>query len=291
MSKFDQLWDGSALHVPPLLLDAYRKVLTARGWAPTGRGGAVGGETVEEARDHFCSVFPASVCRHVAFVRDPLKRCLPIPEELALAFSTGRLRVLDLVCGAGSASLGLLATVATLRESGALPCLPLSVAVRGADISTTSLQIFEQLVTETEPLLRSVGIEVTCEYSVWDATQPLATRDLVEEFFSSRVDHDALVVVSLISGTAGSETRYANFKTSFEHIKLCTVGKGTLLWAEPGLTNKKGTWLLNKIRSYISSLGVPKAHSVATKYDWYEPFNCATHPCEIGAVLVRRGMD
>jgi hypothetical protein len=287
--KLSALWDGKLLHVPPALLAGYRAVLAARNWVVAEHKGGVGGPTADHAKEHFCTVFQASACRQVALVCDPLELCTPIPSELWRVISTGQLRILDLASGAGPASLGLLSAIAALRISGDRPSFPLNVVIDAADYNTESLSLFDSIASAVEPALHAAGMEFTRNTVRWDATQTMETCRLIDRFLEERSAHDVLVLVSLISGTAGSNETYKEYRSSFEYMKLRILNRGTLLWIEPN-NYSKAEWLLMTIQAFFTRVSVPAEarNLVRAEYNWYEPFSSSTSKVRIAALLVKR---
>jgi hypothetical protein len=211
------------------------------------------------------------------------------------ALRTGRLYILDLASGAGPASLGLLSALAELRLSGRVPSFPLNVVVEAADLNTECLDLFRDMSRRIESLLEGTGIHPTWKDTRWDATHPLSTRDLLSRVLDQCGSSDLLVLVSLVSGTAGNDEEYKKFRSSFEQIKLAIIDRGTLLWTEPGQDNKRGRKLIAKLLDLLEDIGIASSRStrdsIDIQYQWFEPFSAKSRNLRIAALLVRRGAE
>lgn len=272
-----------------MLLRAYRTALLAHNWTTQGGDHPIGGATADDTQEHFCARFQVNACRQVALLTDPEDKLPGVPSELREVFSVGQLCVLDIACGAGAATLGLLCTLASMRAAGQVACLPLNVSVRAADISPSALALFRELTEQVLPELRGVGIELALDTVSWDGAVPTSTRDLLDEFWTHTAQRDALVVIAQISGAAGKKEDYEPLRLSFEQIKMRTVEKGTLLWTEPGKSNS-ASWLMKKVSEFLN-LALTRKEGILRfeiEYRWFDPFQTRFWPCRIALLLVPR---
>ncbi len=139
-----ELWKDNCLHLPSEFWNLYRQELARRNLlneaiAGSTDGGIYGGATQAETEKHFTHRFPNSGGRVEVAILDPKKDLANISVELQATFSGGRIKLLDVPCGAGAGTLALLSTLHVLRQNKALPTLPLDVEIIAADISTHAL--------------------------------------------------------------------------------------------------------------------------------------------------------
>ena len=200
--------------------------------------GIHGGSTKDETEMHFAHRFPNSSSRVEAAILDPKSDLGTIPVELQATFSSGKVKLLDVPCGCGAATISVLTTLHALRRARLQPALPLDVEIFAADISTHALQIFDQLMEELHPIIERSGIRVNWTTRRWDAAKIPQTSKLCDDWLTGIViEAEHVVIISNISGV--KEKGFEKlFEGSIDHIAArisnCT---STLLWVEPGPTS------------------------------------------------------
>lgn len=235
-----------------------------------------GGASSELTYDHFAYRFPASFSRPEYLLLDPLNKFIPLTDEIEKIFSFGSIRILDIPCGAGAGSLGLISTLAYNRDRKTAVPLPLSIHVIAADISPTALELTERMHTKLAPTYSERAITVTLETRVWDASKQFSTSSLCNEFFRNNNDtHEHFVLITDISGV-GSDT-FETFSSSISELisRLAQVDGG-LLWIEPQIKKVKAA--LNKFVDWLYKIGIPKVldftsliKSNTAEYKWRHP--------------------
>ena len=286
------LWANRTLHLPPSLLEAYRRVLNRRGLTDQARSQTpsnkklVGGVSCEETEAHFAHRYGVSACRLVGTLIDPSRALGVASRELLTIFSHGEVALLDAPCGTGAASLGVLCSLAELRRHRSLPTLSLNVKIHAADISDTAREIYMSMVAECQRELAKVGISVDVTPVCWDATSPVKTRDVVEEFRNTARTADQVVIVANFGAVGGSDI-YEHIKSSLEHIKIVFAGRGTVLFVESD--GRKPTKFLERILTRAKQvLPGETPTDFRHSYHWYDAFNATRRDCRIVTLLLPR---
>lgn len=293
------IWSNSAVHLPRALLAAYRLIIEdrqLRSIAEDPGKHVFGGRSADEARRHFAGRFGVSAARQISVFLDPNDAYGPIPDALADSLLWANVKLLDLACGSGAATLGLLTALSECRRASQASDggnLPLNVSVTGADFSLEALDIFRDMFDACAPSLEASGVAATLECVEWDASVALHTRDLLNAFLADSADSDVLVLVANVAHMAGNAEAYKKLRASFEQVEVRAAGIGTLLWLEPG-SSHDGKRLLNRVEEFLKRLTAtapeakfePLRH--AAEYEWYDAPAATARPCRGEAILVPR---
>ena len=201
------LWNGGIIYFSAVLRNIYDDTLSQYSLIEKAKvfvSGVVGGPSANEADQHFAQRYLTSASRVEFAYLDPMNLWVDIHNILNEILSEGRIGLLDLACGSGAATLGLVSTLIELREKRILPQLPLSIHIIGADYSARSLEIFKK---QLEPLLnvgKRYGIDITSELLICDLQSATDINDVLRKFTSGEFD-DYLVVIANISSALETE--------------------------------------------------------------------------------------
>jgi len=268
------------LRLPPALHSAYRAELEDRGLLPAAVVGSMeknihGGPTPEETLEHFKYRFTNSAVRVVCVLVDPAHVFASLPAEVFQSFSSHKIAVLDVACGAGASLLSLATVLGVVRSARLLPSLPLELSVYAADISETALAIYSNLVGRIGPILEQQGISLRVTTTVWDAAHPDQTSALCDSWFSDSSDaNEHFVLVGNISGVG--KGAFDHLERSFLHIGERIANRAsTLLWIEPGISSSLSFMqkVVNLVRRKLSwltrSTGVDE--TLSCEFAWWHP--------------------
>lgn len=249
------LWDNETLRLPEAVTAAYKAVLSANSLTiPLDAGEAIfGGVTKEESEKHFRYRFCVSAGRGAYTLLDPKETLRDAASYLQTSLADGRVGVLDLACGAGAATAGLLCTLASVRDEGVFPRLPLNLDILGADIAVTARGLCDSIHGHLERTIRTSGIAVTRATHEWDMMDVASTSDLCDHWLARNLHaEELLIVISGMSGALRSAEQRAAANNALTHILTRVHSRPhTLLWIEPdmkGVANGLFRWLRGLLR-------------------------------------------
>ena len=236
------LWDADTqcLTIPRSLADAYQSVLSERNLLEAANDnviddGPVGGITEADTHKHFAHRFASSAARTQLALLDPDDVLCNVSNQFVRAFAGGHVGLLDLPCGAGAASLDLLATIAALRQSGAIPRQPLYVHLLAADISKPARDIFLQLAERIRADLASQGIILYIKPESWDALDSESTTQVLDSWLkwaTSCSEH--FVLLANFSGFLQRDGKFRDAQPQLHEVmRWVAQQNSTLVWIEP----------------------------------------------------------
>jgi hypothetical protein len=237
------LWHQQVCHLPKPLVEAYRRTLEDIGELEEAQCGErdkselIGGADERATRLHFAHRFEASAVRLQYLSIDPQGQLSPVSNDLLLSLTEGRIAVLDVPSGTGASLLGLLSTLAALREATALPTWPLTVYVCSGDISPSALSLYDHVKGYAADWLELQAIRLEHVTVVWDASRGDSTAELLDAWLHSIPEdvHEYLVLFAAFSGEAGNH--FKRYQRSFEQIAERLHDKpATLLHVEPKMS-------------------------------------------------------
>lgn len=239
-----ELWSQEILRLPRVLREKYEALLTACGFIAEARIGAggrgvIGGDTAEEAKGHLIHRFPVSGARMQFMMVSGREQLRPAASDLISAFSEGRIRLLDVPCGAGASSVTFISLLSELRQKGCLPTTPLNIDVLGGDTSAPARGYFSELYRELIPGWHASGLVVQAHEMEWDARRGDSTASLMDRFLDERAQRpdEYVVVISNFSGEASRAAFFDEFSPCLEQILARLSSKRfTLVWIEPGIS-------------------------------------------------------
>lgn len=240
------LWYRHVCYLPTPLIEAYRKTLEDFGELDEAKFGKhepsrlIGGVDEKSTRLHFAHRFEASSVRLQYLSIDPRGQLTPVSNDLLISLSEGRIAVLDVPCGTGASLLGLLSTLAALREATSLPTWPLTVYVCSGDVSPFALQLYEHVKSYAADWLERQAIRLEHVTMVWDASRGDSTTELIDAWLYNAPNdvQEYLVIFAAFSGEAGNH--FSRYQRSFEQVAERLHNKpATLLHVEPRMTGSK----------------------------------------------------
>lgn len=233
--------------------------------------GPIGGMEEKETYEHFAARFSNSCARLQYVVINPNDEFGAVPENFLSSFSSGNVCLLDAPCGTGAASMSLLHLLCIAREEGRLPTLPLNVQIIAADYSKHALEVYQDLLIESQEEFSKYAIDVSIKQCEWDAKDIASTAQLMDDFRSHECD-EFFVIVSAFSGLG--EEGLKEIKPSLQYIQSSlSAKKFTLVHVEPK-TNKANNFLKD-IADLIKSLFKDDDTKYESKdrFTWKDPVN------------------
>jgi hypothetical protein len=257
----ETLWMSDVLHLWPQLVAALRDELVAKGRLAEAAGPNIRerdiqqGTTAEVSLKHFVYRFQSSAARLEYVLLDPSGIFRKTSLQLSISLSDGVVALLDVPCGSGGGLFGLICSLAELRATGHLQCLPLDLCVLAADVCPTARDIHRAMVERLIDPLAKTGIRLRCEYESWDVRNRFSTTELMDRFAALFPDvEDTVILVSAFSEFASQSEENCDrvLEAITDIIKATHKRQPALAWVEPA-TNK-ATGLLSKIWNLLTSL-------------------------------------
>jgi hypothetical protein len=276
-----QLYEDGTLRLVPALVLAYEQQLKATGLfaqvtqKPPQGIALVGGAGLQDTQNHFAYSFSTSAIRGEYVLLDVNDLLEQAPADLLTALSANRVAYLDLAAGAGGGSLGLLTTLAVLRNNNLVPTTPLDLHILAADISKAALDIYLALFGVLQPFLVSSGMNVSLTVEEWDAKQSNNTAALLDKWFAANANaEEYIAIISAISG--GGVSLAKSIERSIQHIsdRLANY-PSTFFFLEPKMKGTKD--FLDKLLGglhlgWFASITGP---GLSGNYKWLHPFTGA----------------
>jgi len=272
---------------PPLLINGYRAQLqalnlldVARTARPSGRP-IVGGVTLDDTHDHFIWRYLNSATRIERIVLDIRATFDLVPDKLLQTLAGGKIAILDVACGCGATVLALTTLIAELRGVRAIPTLPLTLTILGADISPSALQIYEALLGPLKLPLAIHGVTVNWETRCCDILEITEVVTLCDHWISAQSSADEfLIVVGNVSSL--SKSKFTQMQPGIKHmIERISNRPGSLIWIEPLLRSgpviiKKFLRTIEHMKSLIRLSTMLEGPSC--EYNWLCPITDNTVP-------------
>jgi hypothetical protein len=254
------------------LLKKYNLLEAAKLETPPGKA-IHGGKTKVLTEEHFTHRYANSASRISYIISDPFGDVTYYSREITTLLSSGRIGVLDLVCGAGAAVTSMANTIRDLRVNSIVPSLPLDIVVVGADYSAHALDIYTHSIEMMGDDLARCGITIGAKMFEWDATCSNKTSQLCDAYFKNNANVDShIVIVSNISGDG--KGKIEEFKRSFQHVvERFSDKESVLLWVEHSGNSAEG--FVKKVLSGIFLLAswfvslVKGDERVSKKFQWF----------------------
>lgn len=246
---------------------------------------STGGVDVERTYNAFVDRFCASVCRSAYLVLNSNGRLSPVSDELLSRLADGRLAILDIPCGSGAGLLGLLSIIASLRENGSLPRLPLTIEVTAGDFSESARALYERLMQRAKPWLEHEGIRIRWMTFHWDASDQFSTSAIVDQWLdNSRGSEEFVVFVAAFSDAAANN--FSKFERTFAHITERTHNRSNLfVWLEPDW--KKTPKFFEALEKHFAKIAnlFRGTKRLSDSFRWLHPLNA--NKCD-GKIMVVR---
>lgn len=260
----EAIWRRNVLHIGNELASTYIARLGMEGLAELAREsdeiGETGGAGGEETDRHFALKFVNSAGRGVYVSTDPLGALGQVAGLVGQCFTGGELLLVDVPCGAGAGSLGLLSAIYEQRRAGTLPCMPMRVRVLGGDLSVRGREHFRYLVDQLAQGMGDHGIEISLDEMHWDCSSIISSSQFIDRAVALSVDcEQVFLLVSNFSDALEDNL----MKEAFEHFLSQFAGRlsglpNSVCWIEPASNRAK------KMLPRFSSL-------VARLIGWFKP--------------------
>ncbi|MEX1026425.1 MAG: hypothetical protein WD049_00235, partial [Candidatus Paceibacterota bacterium] len=249
------------------------------------RSNATGGEDAERTLDAFVHRFCASACRTGYLVLDNNGYLSPVSDELLARLCDGRVAILDIPCGSGAGILGMLSLIASLRQHGALPRLPLTIHITAGDFSETARQLYDNLMPKAVPWLEEQGIRISWTTHAWDASDQFSTSAIVDCWLDHSAGcEDFVVLVAAFSDAAANN--FKRFERSFQHITERIHNRSSaFVWIEPDW--KKTSKFLDAIERHFNKFVsfFSGTNRLSDRFEWFHPLK--GKPCPSKIMVVR----
>lgn len=227
--------------VPPIITSAYIPILDRYGLTQTAKErpeiaiGSIGGSTQEETYSHFATQFLNSCVRIGRIVVDQSGVFIRQRKRIQQVFSTGKVSILDLPCGTGAGTIGLVSYLVELRRSDQIPKTPLDIFILGADYSNSALVLYKEMWNEVAIRARHVGIDVTYSTITCDLSAGHQVSKLIDQWIgASGIQNDWFILISNFSGVLKHKVQRDKFERSFSTMTDRLASRPfTLLWVEP----------------------------------------------------------
>lgn len=246
------LWrsEDDLLFLPEPVSVQYRSTLEAEdllslALAGGDENGPVGGVTEDAARAHFAHRFAASAARTQLAVLDPKNSLRNVSDLFMKAFSGGRIGLLDVPCGAGAASLDILATVASLRAQGIIPRQPLEVQLVAGDISDHARQYACDMLAGVRPNLLRQGVTVRDRLIKWDVLDAESTTEVLHSWMEwAHGCREYFVVVANFSAFLEHSGNFSRAGPQLDEVfRWAAQRRSVVMWLEPQTRKAaKGLW-------------------------------------------------
>ena len=255
------LWDGeSLLSLPSFLGNAYQVTLEKVGLLEEASkahdSGAIGGVSKEETDRHFAQNFSGSCARTQLAILDPKNDLGDTSDYFINTFSGGHVRLLDIPCGCGAASLALLATVAELRRENIIPREPLDIFLTGGDIADTARYYADLMCSELKQELRNQAIFVETTLYSWDITESGRTTRILSNWLTDSPSCEKSFL--LIANWSGFLRDQKNLKDAEGQLKevfqWAKDNKCAVAWLEPPMKENMKVRILELFRNIIGGL-------------------------------------
>lgn len=261
------LWDHkkNALNLPPLLVDAWTKLLKenelyekAKTPAPEG---FTGGEDKEATDNHLAWRFTGSCARTELSILDPEGKLSAIANTYYKLFAGGNLFISDIPCGAGAASITLLTVIAELRSNEKVPSLPLNVTILGGEISTYARSYFDSIYKSLHQWFEDNAIHVKYSSVEWDVCNLMSNTELIKQStLAGQYSENKLLVIANFSDYLEKNGKFTKAKPHLDELLRHSCDESSVgIWIEPGdtkpvrnLFSKFYNFVLENIRTALN---------------------------------------
>lgn len=235
--------------------------------------GDAGGQSREEADRHFAHQFVNSAARIVYVSTDPTGEVADASSLVRQSFTDGRVLLVEVPCGSGAGTLGLLSALCEYRRTSDLPTLPLNVDVLGGDISDRAIEHFTSLVSQLSPHLAAQKIDVELHAEFLDVTNLKVASGFIDKVVALAGECDQVFL--LVSNFSDALTE-VDVNESFQHFLSQFSGRmkwpNTVCWVEPN-SNKAESSLKKFQGFFVRLLKMFKTseEKVSIRYHFLDP--------------------
>lgn len=304
------LWNSEVLHLPNPLAEAHKEFLHEKDWTALYNpksSEAIGGSSLEEAKDHVINRFLNSAARMQYVCADPKYEQSEIKQMVLDQLGDGHIFLLDIAAGNGAGTLAILSLICELRFHKEVPKLPLNVSILAVDYSADALNFYAELQDKINPWLETQGIKVTLSLAPCDLTITGEFSETLEHFFEDAKSNNVNRFLSVISAVSGlGKDRFEQIQdslkiaaASFSHSKR----NSSWLWVEPPMTK---SWLtvfvdvlkhiMQKIQysllksgnSYsIKSNMTLLSNPISRSFVWFDPHHLSTTKSHVTVIAFK----
>ena len=304
------LWTSEVLHLPASLAEAHKEFLHEKNWTALYNpksSEAIGGSSLEEAKDHVINRFLNSAARMQYVCADPIYEQSEIKQMVLDQLGDGHIFILDIAAGNGAGTLAMLSLICELRCHNSVPKLPLNVYILAVDYSVDALNFYAELQDKINPWLLTQGINVTLTNELCDLTITGEFSETLENFFDDAKSKNVNRFFSVISAVSGvGKDKFEQIQdslkiaaASFSHSKR----NSSWLWVEPP-TSK--SWLtifvdvlkhiMQKIQyshlksgnSYsIKSNMTLLSNPISRSFVWFDPHHLSTTKSHVTVIAFK----
>lgn len=280
------LWRDETLHIGDALAGEYASRLERLGLTGIARQrdhhGEAGGEDAEATDRHFALQFVNSAGRAVYICIDALASLGDLTALINRFFSGGRIVLVEVPCGAGAGSLGLLSAIIEQRMAGLVPTLPLYVDIVGGDVSSRGLEHFELLLSHLTNASADSEIQLTSRMQLWDASDIRSSSRFIDH--AVEVGRQADQVFLLVSNFSDALVN-DELKAGFEHFLSQFLGRfgdtpHAICWIEP--VSNKGEKAQSSFRKFFERIARWLASTVPSdegvRYSLFDPIRQKSVP-------------
>lgn len=254
----ERLWHQDILRIGDSLAAEYIGSLDKLGLLDVARErshrGEAGGEGAEQADRHFALQFANSAGRAVYVYIDALERLADLSTIVQRYFSGGRVLLIEIPCGSGAGSLGLLSAILEQRNSRFAPTLPLHVDILAGDVSVRGMTHFESLLQNLRAKLSASEIHVVSQTLRWDASDIRSSSKFIDQAVATAADCDQIFLLVSNFSDALADGALAS---SFEHFLSQFAGRASdtphcICWVEP--VSNKGERAQSSFRKFFERM-------------------------------------
>lgn len=253
----EALWDKGVLRIGDVLSAGYQSRLDYEGLLELARErehqGEAGGAGRNESDRHFAYQFANSAARAVYLCIDPLDALEDVSALIRQFFTDGRVLLIEVPCGAGAGTLGVLSALYEQRRAGRLPTLPLTVDVLGGDVSERAVEHFCWLVERMAPSLKECGVEVAFNSLSWNASDIRSSSRFIDRAVELAEGCDQVFLfVSNFSDALSDDGLTESFQHFLSQFTGRMTGPSAVCWVEP--TSNRAERVLSAFDSAIARL-------------------------------------
>ncbi len=278
------LWDNqlSLMSLPPQLVSNWKTLLENNGLTEKARTqapeGFEGGRSKEDTDNHLAWRFTGSSARVMLSMLDPKQDLHDIPDVFTQFFSGNRILLVDLPCGAGAASIGILSVYCELRKQGVIPRMPLEVVVVGGELSEFAQSYARDGLILLMEELEKQAIYISFEIMSWDVCDRFSNAELINSLIIKGQDCSSKVLIlANFSGFLQRENKWESANKQIDELFRFNLGNNSMaLWIEPSKNEvtKSGGFIYRLIDWFKGKF--PFLFSIDTKY--YESSVEVNHP-------------
>lgn len=241
--------------------------------------GNVGGLDKDESEHHLLGRYLNSAARTQYIACTEEDDATKLQEELLAQLLGGKLYIIDIAAGNGAGTLSLINSICKLRlVEEKLPLEALDVEIHALDISTYSLEYYQQIALSLVGQYLEAAIELKIVTHIVDLTKDAEVEKKIRQIKDQIGENPRyLLICSAISGVT-QEIFKTKFYRSYQYIaKSFQQLNSTFFWVEP---RTKNGWMLTLWLAFFSMFRAnPRSTDTVglrKTYCWVDPHTNAT---------------